>query len=55
MIQVNMAELMLWKADFTNSELNTTLAIGGGGKFKRHANSVKNFYADQKKRWSAHY
>ncbi|MDG1429381.1 MAG: hypothetical protein P8H56_09715 [Crocinitomicaceae bacterium] len=55
MIQVNMAELMLWKADFANSELNTTLAIGGGGKFKRHANSVKNFYADQKKRWSAHY
>ncbi|MFT5858188.1 MAG: hypothetical protein ACI865_000272 [Flavobacteriaceae bacterium] len=55
MVQVNMAELMLWKADFANTDLNTTLAINGGGKFKRHANSVKGFYADQKKRWNVHY
>ena len=55
MVQVNMAELMLWKADFANADLNTTLAINGGGKFKRHANSVKGFYANQKKRWNVHY
>ncbi len=55
MIQVNMAELMLWKADFANSELNTTLAINGGGKFKRHASGQKSFYADKKKRWNGHY
>ncbi len=53
MIQCNLAELMVWKGDFANSELNINLAVNAGGKFKRHANGEKSFYADQKKRWQA--
>lgn len=55
MIQVNMAELQVWKADFMNAQMNINLAINEGGKFKRHANSVKGFYTEQNKRWDVHY
>ena len=51
MIQCNLAELMMWKADFQNAELNLNLAIANGGKFKRHADDEKPFLADQKRRW----
>lgn len=55
MIQCNMAELQLWKADFTNVDMNVNLAINNGGKFKRHAQREKGFYDDQKRRWKANY
>ena len=55
MIQCNMAEIELWLAEFSASETNLNLAINAGGKFKRHANAEKGFYADQKKRWNANY
>ena len=51
MIQCNLAELMIWKADFQTAELNLNLAINNGGKFKRHADDEKPFLADQKRRW----
>lgn len=55
MIQCNMAELLAWKGEYNQSQINVNLAISAGGKFKRHANGEKNFYADQKKRWNVHY
>lgn len=55
MIQCNMAELLAWKADYAACEIQSNLAISEGGKFKRHANDQVGFYADQKKRWNAHY
>lgn len=55
MIQCNMAELLAWKGEYNQSQVNVNLAISAGGKFKRHANGEKNFYADQKKRWNVHY
>lgn len=55
MIQCNLAELYMWKADFDESEVNLNLAVNGGGKFKRHANNQRSFYADQKKRWKANF
>ena len=55
MIQCNMAELLAWKGEYDQAQANSNLAISAGGKFKRHANGEKNFYADQKKRWNVHY
>ncbi|NVK64112.1 MAG: hypothetical protein HWE22_05965 [Flavobacteriales bacterium] len=55
MIYCNMAELLVWKGDFDQSQVKVNLAISEGGKFKRHANGVAGFYADQKKRWDVHY
>ncbi len=55
MIYCNMAELLVWKGDFDQSQVKVNLAISEGGKFKRHANGVASFYADQKKRWDVHY
>ncbi len=55
MIYCNMAELLVWKGDFDQSQVKVNLAISEGGKFKRHANGVTGFYADQKKRWDVHY
>lgn len=53
MIQCNLAELYMWKADFNQAELQLNLAIANGGKFKRHAEDEKLFLANQKKRWDA--
>ena len=53
MIQCNLAELYLWKADFNQAELQLNLAIANGGKFKRHAEDEKAFLANQRKRWNA--
>lgn len=55
MIQCNMAELLAWKGDYDQAQMNVNLAINEGGKFKRHASGEQNFYADQKKRWNVHY
>lgn len=55
MIQCNTAELLAWKGLYDQAQANGNLAISAGGKFKRHANGEKSFYADQKKRWNAHY
>jgi hypothetical protein len=55
MIQCNLAELYAWKGEYDKAEMYTNLAISAGGKFKRHANGEKGFYADQKKRWNVHY
>lgn len=55
MIHCNMAELLVWKGDFDQSQVKVNLAISEGGKFKRHASGEQGFYADQKKRWDVHY
>ena len=55
MIHCNMAELLIWKGEFDKSQEKVNLAISAGGKFKRHANGEKSFYADQKRRWDVHY
>ncbi len=55
MIQCNMSELLAWKGKYNESEIQVNLAISEGGKFKRHANGQQGFYADQKRRWNAHY
>ncbi|MCH2224549.1 MAG: hypothetical protein MK066_07240 [Crocinitomicaceae bacterium] len=53
MIQCNLAELYAWKGEYAEADLNVNLAINGGGKFKRHAQAVRSFYANQKNRWNA--
>jgi hypothetical protein len=55
MIQCNTAELLAWKGSYDKVDANVNLAVNEGGKFKRHANGEKRFYADQKKRWNVHY
>lgn len=55
MIQCNMAELLAWKGDYDEAQVQANLAISAGGKFKRHSNREKSFYIDQKKRWDVHY
>lgn len=53
MIQCNLAELYAWKGEYAQADLNINLAINGGGKFKRHAQGERSFYANQKNRWNA--
>jgi hypothetical protein len=53
MVQCNLAELYAWKGEYAQADLNVNLAINGGGKFKRHAQGEKSFYANQKSRWNA--
>lgn len=56
MIQCNLAELYVWKADFNNCDLYTNLALNSGeGKAKRYIRDQQGFYADQKARWKANY
>jgi hypothetical protein len=56
MIQCNLAELYAWKGDYDQAELYKNLALNSGvNKFRNHAERVQGFYADQRKRWSAHY
>lgn len=56
MIQCNLAELLVWKADFDQEELYVNLALNSGVfKLKNQAERVQSFYADQKKRWKANY
>lgn len=53
MVQCNLAELYAWKGEYAQTDLNVNLAINAGGKFKRHAQGEKSFYANQKLRWNA--
>lgn len=55
MIQCNLAELYLWKADFDQADVLLNLAISNGGKFKRHADDEKSFHQNQRERWLANF
>lgn len=56
MIQCNIAELLVWKADFDKAEGIANIALNSGeGKAKRHIRDEMGFYADQRKRWEANY
>ena len=48
MIQCNMAELLAWKGEYHESEVQVNLSISAGDKFKRHVNDEKSFYAIRK-------
>lgn len=56
MIRCNIAELLVWKADFNQSEMEVNLALNSGvGKAKRYIDNHVGFYADQRQRWEANY
>lgn len=56
MLQCNLAELYMWKADFDESDGLSNLAENSGeGKAKRHIRGEMNFYKDQRNRWDVHY
>ncbi len=56
MLQCNLAELYLWKADFNKADGLANLAMNSGeGKAKRHIKDEMGFYKDQRNRWDVHY
>ncbi|XOV66080.1 MAG: hypothetical protein ACFHU9_10630 [Fluviicola sp.] len=56
MLQCNLAELYMWKADFNKSDGLANLALNSGeGKAKRHIRDEMGFYKDQRNRWEVHY
>ena len=56
MLQCNIAELLIWKADFDKADGIVNIAENSGeGKAKRHIRDEKGFYADQRKRWEANF
>jgi len=56
MLQCNLAELLIWQAEFDKADATVNLAINSGeGKAKRHCRDELNFYKDQRKRWNVHY
>ena len=56
MLQCNLAELYMWKADFNKSDGLSNLALNSGeGKAKRHIRDEIGFYKDQRNRWDVHY
>lgn len=56
MLQCNLAELYMWKADFNKSDGLSNLALNSGeGKAKRHIKDEIGFYKDQRNRWAVHY
>jgi hypothetical protein len=56
MLQCNLAELYMWKADFNKSDGLANLALNSGeGKAKRHIRDEIGFYKDQRNRWEVHY
>lgn len=56
MIQCNIAELLIWKADFDKADGIANIALNSGeGKAKRHIKDELGFYADQRKRWDVNY
>lgn len=56
MLQCNLAELYMWKADFNKSDGLSNLAMNSGeGKAKRHIRDEMGFYKDQRNRWDVHY
>ena len=56
MLQCNLAELLVWQAEFDKADSTVNLAMNSGeGKAKRHCKDELGFYKDQRKRWSVHY
>ncbi|MCR9171128.1 MAG: hypothetical protein NXI10_01445 [bacterium] len=56
MLQCNLAELYMWKADFDKCDGFSNLAMNSGeGKAKRHIRDEMGFYKDQRNRWDVHY
>lgn len=56
MMQCNVAELLIWKAEFDKADGIVNIAMNSGeGKAKRHLKDELGFYADQRKRWDANY
>lgn len=56
MLQCNLAELLIWQAEFDKADSTVNIAMNSGeGKAKRHCKNEKGFYADQRKRWNIHY
>lgn len=56
MLQCNLAELYMWKADFNKCDGLANLALNSGeGKAKRHIRDEIGFYKDQRNRWDVHY
>lgn len=56
MLQCNLAELYMWKADFDKADGLANLALNSGeGKAKRHIRDEIGFYKDQRNRWDVHY
>lgn len=56
MLQCNLAELYMWKADFNKCDGLANLAQNSGeGKAKRHIRDEIGFYKDQRNRWDVHY
>jgi len=56
MIQCNIAELLLWKADFEGSRsMVNTVKICDVLKAKLHIKKTDSFYSDIEKRWKANY
>ncbi len=56
MLQCNLAELYMWKADFNKCDGLSNLAMNSGeGKAKRHIRDEIGFYKDQRNRWDVHY
>lgn len=56
MLQCNLAELYMWKADFNKSDgLSNLILNSGEGKAKRHIRDEAGFYKDQRNRWDVHY
>lgn len=56
MLQCNLAELYMWKADFDKCDGLSNLAENSGeGKAKRHIRGERGFYNDQRNRWDVHY
>jgi hypothetical protein len=56
MLQCNVAELLIWKAEFDKADGLVNIAMNSGeGKAKRHLKDELGFYADQRKRWDANY
>jgi len=56
MLQCNLAELYMWKADFNKCDGLANIAMNSGeGKAKRHIRDELGFYKDQRNRWDVHY
>ena len=56
MIWCNLAEIAVWMADFTQTDIQVSNVQNSGVfKAKNHINGETSFYNDQKNRWKANY
>ena len=56
MLQCNLAELLIWQAEFDKADATVNIAMNSGeGKAKRHCKDELGFYKDQRKRWKVNY